>query len=94
MNDMIINKQDAYRLIKKQSNAIFNVCFIKKDGTKRSMNARLNVKKHLKGGSMTYDPSENGHIIAYDMNVKGYRTINTHALESLKINGNTYTVRG
>jgi hypothetical protein len=91
---MIINKQQAFKLINKQNNSIFNVRFIKKDGTERSMNARLNVKKYLKGGSMTYDPKKNGSIIAFDMNAMGYRTINTHTLTNLNVNGNKYTVRG
>lgn len=30
-------------------NQVFTVEFIKKDGTKRTMNARLNVKKYVKG---------------------------------------------
>ncbi len=91
---MIINKQEAFSLINKNNNSIFNVRFVKKDGTERSMNARLSVKKHLKGGSMTYDPTKNGFIIAFDMNAKGYRTINTHTLTNLNLNGNKYTVRG
>lgn len=91
---MTINKQQAYNLIRNQSNSIFSVSFKKKDGTQRNMVARLGVKKHLKGGSMTYNPSDNGYVVVFDMSKAQYRTINTHTLTNLKANGNTYTVRG
>ena len=91
---MTINKEEAYKLLQSQNNSIFSVSFIKKDGTKRNMVARLGVKKHLKGGSMSYDPSKKGHVIAFDMSKAQYRTINAHTLTRVKANGNTYTVRG
>jgi len=91
---MTINKEEAYKLLQSQNNSIFSVSFIKKDGTQRNMVARLGVKKHLKGGSMSYDPSKKGHVIAFDMSKAQYRTINSHTLTRVKANGNTYTVRG
>jgi len=91
---MTINKEEAYKLLQSQNNSIFSVSFTKKDGTKRNMVARLGVKKHLKGGSMSYDPSKKGHVIAFDMSKAQYRTINAHTLTRVKANGNTYTVRG
>lgn len=87
-----INIKQAYELIKKQNNLIFEVKFEKKDGSIRDMNARLNVKKHLKGGTLTYDPASRGYIIAFDMQKKQYRTINTNTLISLKAKGDTYLV--
>tara|TARA_S200002703_G_scaffold131032_1_gene118392 strand:- start:467 stop:748 length:282 start_codon:yes stop_codon:yes gene_type:complete len=87
-----IDAEQAYELIKKQNNLIFEVKFEKKDGSIRDMNARLNVKKHLKGGTLTYDPSSKGYIIAFDMQKKQYRTINTNTLISLKAKGDTYLV--
>ncbi len=91
---MTINKQQAYNLLQSQNNSIFSVSFKKKDGTQRNMVARLGVKKHLRGGSMSYNPSENGYIVAFDMYKAQYRTINAHSLTKVKANGNTYTVRG
>ena len=90
---MTINKQQAYNLLQSQNNSIFSVSFTKKDGTKRNMVARLGVKKHLKGGPMSYNPSENGYIVVFDMSKAQYRTINTHTLTNLKANGNTYMVK-
>ncbi len=90
---MKINTQEAYSLIKNQNNSIFGVQFQKKDGSIRDMVARLNVKSHLKGGTLKYDPSKLGYITAFDMQKKQYRTINTNALISLKAKGKTYLVK-
>lgn len=87
-----INRQEAYNLIKRQNNAIFSVQFQKKDGTIRDMVARLNVKAHLKGGTLKYDPSKLGYITAFDMQKEQYRTINSNTLISLKADGTKYEV--
>ena len=41
---------------------IFTVTFIKKDLSTRIMNCRLGVTKHLKGGTLKYDPTEKNLI--------------------------------
>lgn len=87
-----LTPKQAYDLIKSQDNLIFKVKFVKKDGTIRDMNARLKVKKYLKGGSLSYDPASKGYVIAYDMQKEGYRTINTNSLIALKAEGNTYVI--
>lgn len=51
----------------------FTVGFVKKDGTKRVMNGRLGVTKHLAGGVKTLTPN---YICVYDTVSKGYRSIN------------------
>lgn len=61
---------------------IFSVEFIKKDGTKRLMNCRLGVTKHLKGGSSTLDPEK--FITVYDLQSKGYRAINKDSIINVK----------
>jgi hypothetical protein len=37
---------------------IFSVDFIKKDGSLRTMIARLGVRKHLQGGTLKYNAEE------------------------------------
>lgn len=61
---------------------IFSVEFIKKDGTKRLMNCRLGVTKHLKGGSSTLDPEK--FITVYDLQSEGYRAINKESIINVK----------
>lgn len=71
----------------------FTVTFIKKDGTPRKMNARLDVKKHLKGGELKYDARAMGYIPVFDMQAKGYRMVNSGTILSLNIGGKKYEVK-
>jgi hypothetical protein len=68
-------------------NKFFTVEFIKKDGTIRVMNCRLNVKKHLKGGELKHNPEALNHLIVFDVVAKEYRTINLNTLLRVKFNG-------
>ena len=61
---------------------IFSVEFIKKDGTRRLMNCRLGVTKHLKGGTSTLDPNQ--FITVYDLQSQGYRAINVDTILNVK----------
>lgn len=70
---------------------IFTVEFIKKDGTNRVMNCRLDVTKHLKGGTMKHDPRELNHIVVFDMQKLAYRTINVNTLVKIKFEGKELT---
>lgn len=70
---------------------IFSVQFYKKDGTLREMTCRLGVTKHLKGGELKHNPSELNHLIVFDMQKGGYRTINFNTLVKIKFEGNEIT---
>lgn len=69
---------------------IFNITFIKKNGDVRSMNARLGVTKHLRGGQLNYDPASRGYLIVYSMDDSGYRTVNLANIIRIKTNGYEY----
>lgn len=71
---------------------IFTVTFIKKDGTERVMNARLDVVKHLQGGSLPYDAKEKSLLPVFDMQARGYRMINTKTIISAKVENKEYEV--
>lgn len=73
--------------IQTAENTIFSVKFTKKDGTVRTMVARLNVKKGVKGTGMAYDPIEKGLLPVFDMEKKGFRMINLNTVLELKIKG-------
>ena len=89
-----IDVETAKELIFDTGGKFFTVTFIKKDGSERVMNARLGVKKYLKGGELKFNPSEMGLIPVYDMGAKGYRMVNTNTIKNLKIGKNEYTVDG
>lgn len=73
--------------IQKAENTIFSVTFTKKDGTVRTMVARLNVKKGVKGTGMAYNPIEKGLLPVFDMQKKGFRMINLKTVTELTIKG-------
>ena len=89
-----ISRKNALNLIKENENLIFSVVFLKKNGELRRMTCMLGVKKHLKGGSLTYNPIERNNLIVFDMQKKGYRTINLDTLRSLNMKGVEYYVKG
>jgi len=95
----VITKDEAKRLIKDTKGKFFTVTFIKKDGTERVMNARLGVKKYLKGGDLPYNADEKGLIPVYDVKLgksqadDAYRMVNVSTIKSLKIGNNEYTVQ-
>lgn len=64
-------------------NKIFSVEFVKKDGTLRKMHCRLNVKKHLKGGTKKYNAEARNLLTVFDLQKKQYRTINLNTIQRL-----------
>ena len=66
----------------KQSTGFFTVTFRKKDGTIRKMNARMDVKKHLKGGVSLLDPDQ--YLTVWDVQKKDYRAINKDNIIEVK----------
>jgi len=66
---------------------IFSARFTKADGTKRTINCRVGVKKYLKGAGKTHPQ----HLLnVYDMHNKGYRYVNLDTLESATIDRKQY----
>jgi hypothetical protein len=83
--------QNLINEIKKElGTKIFSVTFIKKDGTIRDMTCRLGVTKHLKGGELSHDPNELGHLIVFDMKKESYRTINLNTITRIKFENKEY----
>jgi len=94
----VITREEAKTLIKATQGKFFTVTFIKKDNTKRVMNARLGVKTHLKGGVLPYNAEAKGFITVWDPTSKsgsdsGYRQINVSTISNLKIGRKEYNVK-
>ena len=68
---------------------VFTVTFIKKNGEERVMNARLGVKKHLKGGTQPYNPADYNLLTVFDMQKRAYRNINFNTITKVVIGGVT-----
>ena len=87
-----INRRDILNLLKENKDQFFSVVFLKKNGELRPMNCRLGVKKHLKGGKLSYNPKERNNLIVFDMQKEGYRTINLDTLITINMKGVEYHV--
>jgi hypothetical protein len=74
------------------SKKIFTITFIKKDGSKRVMNARLDVKKHLHGGTLPYNPKEKALLPVFDMQANAYRMVNTKTITHAKLDNEEFEV--
>ena len=89
---MKIESKDVVDIINSSKGKFFSAVFIKKDGTLRTMNCRLGVKKYLKGGELRFSPSKKGLVVVFDRDKKEYRMININTTQSLKVNGKEYHV--
>lgn len=77
-------REPSHILAKKirESKNIITVKFRKKDGSLRTLNGRMDVVKHLKGGKSTLDSDK--YITIFDMQAGGYRAINVDTIEEVK----------
>tara|TARA_R110002126_G_scaffold192495_4_gene340660 strand:+ start:146 stop:400 length:255 start_codon:yes stop_codon:yes gene_type:complete len=70
-------------------NKIFSATFTKKDGSLRTYNARVDVKKYTKGGDNPVEHISN-YCTIFEMDAGQYRTLNLDTVVSLKCNGEVY----
>jgi hypothetical protein len=93
-----ITAAEAEKLVEDyKGSQFFTVTFIKRgDGSKRVMNCRKGVKKHLKGGDRAYDPKAKRLVFVYDVQIKapanGYRSIPLDSIQHIKLAGQEYIV--
>jgi hypothetical protein len=69
---------------------IFSVYFQKADGSMRQMTCRRGVKRHLRGGSLPYDPNAKNLLPVFDLERGEYRTVPLARLVSFNVSGATY----
>lgn len=77
------------KIIEASNGRFFTVSFIKKDGSIRVLNGRIGVEKYLKGGECTLDRAS--FLIVYDVQSKGYRAINRDTIQTVTMDGVTYS---
>lgn len=75
-------------LVRSTNGRVFTVTFIKRtDGQRRTMNARLGVKKHLAGGKKAFSDKDKGLITVFDMQKGGYRSFPVDSVVCATIDG-------
>ena len=87
-----IARENLKDFIKATNGRFFSADFFKKDGSKRHINARLGVKKHLKGGVNKVEAPDRPYMTVWDAQKKGYRTLNLHTVDRLYMGGTVYEV--
>ena len=88
-----ISLVQAVLLLLASAGKIFTVTYVKRtDGATRVMNARLGVRKELKGAKRNYNPALKGLIGVYDVQKKGYRTVDANTILELSVGGKHYEV--
>jgi len=85
-----MTQAEMLKKIQDSNGRIMNIVFIKKDGTRRSMNCRLGVHKGVTGKGMRYYPILKGLLTVYDMNKDAFRTVNLKTIQRVKISGEEY----
>ena len=88
-----ISKAEAKDLIKASKGKIFTAKNIKKDGSRRVLNGRLNVQKGVKGLGLGYNPDDFNVMTVFDMQKEAYRMINLETLMSINMKGVEYRVK-
>jgi hypothetical protein len=72
----------------------FTVTFVKRtDGSTRTLNGRLGVRKYLKGGDLPYDAAAKELLPVFDAQKGDYRMIDLRSMISAKVGGQEYIVR-
>lgn len=90
---MKISSEIASKIIEEVNDGnIFSVDFVKKSGELRHMVCRKQVKKHLKGGTLKYNPKEKRLVCVFDMQKKDYRMIQLDKIKKIKIHNNAFEV--
>ena len=88
---MTIDKTVVERIINNTNGKVFSLQFVKKDGSQRVMNCRLGVSKGVKGTGYQI----NNRIPVkrvFDMNAKGFRSINLSTISWIKTGGVKYDI--
>lgn len=72
-------------LIEQSNGKMLTVTFLKKDGSERTLNGRLGVTKYIKGSSL--NKKSNDYITIYDVQNKGYRSVNRSSILAVRCAG-------
>lgn len=87
-------------LLEMTSGRIFSAEFVKKDGSRRIITARANVKKGNKGIGLSFDPIKRGLLPVLDVSLsrtvkdinKAKRFINLNSIIWVKVKGQKYFI--
>jgi len=93
-NRVVIARVKIDEILNKNGHKFVSVQFRKKNGEWRTMNGRFKVTKHLRGGVNKVVAPWNAYKTMYDVQAKGYRTLNLDTVTSVRAGGTDYFVEG
>lgn len=86
-------RDDVADFLRSLKGSFFTIEFIKRStGEKRVMTATTNYQTKLAGGDAAYNFDEKKLLPVWDLANKGFRSIPTDAVLTIKAKGNTYTI--
>ena len=97
----IINRNKLLPYIRSMRHRIFNITWIKQDGSIRNANVRRHVKSMQSGPASPAHKLSSSHLLVYLMprmtgdtfvHETGWRKINLETVQSISSRGKTYTV--
>jgi hypothetical protein len=90
----VIPRERAMRFLHSETGGrIFSASFHKVDGSMRHMVCRRGVTKHLRGGTMRYDPTPRLMMPVFDLQKREYRILSVATMVSFKIGGEIFLVQ-
>lgn len=89
----VLSRKEAVRKILGSGGKFFTVLVRKRNGELTEMNCRMDVKKHLKGGTKRFDDKVHNLITTYSLDRKGYRSIAVEGLKQVRIDGEIFVVK-
>lgn len=86
-----IKRSKVEGFLKGLTSAMFGIDYIKQDGTARSLTGRLDVAP-LKGGKNKVEALDRSYLTVFDVEARGYRTVNLDTTIRIRVNGKVYDV--
>lgn len=86
-----IKRSKVEAFLKDLKGEMFGIDYIKQDETSRSLTGRLDVAP-LKGGKNKVEALDRSYLTVFDVEKRGYRTVNLDTATRLRVNGKVYDI--
>ena len=84
------SSDEMVKMVKSTQGRFFSCTFIKKDGSKRVMNARIGCHKGVKGIGRKFQ--KENLVTVFDAQAKEYRMVNVDTMQNFKCGGFNWKV--
>jgi hypothetical protein len=79
-----VHRVNLHKFLHDQEGKFVAVDFIKLNGEKRMLCGRLGVTQHSKGGPNKVEAEDRPYLVMYDVQNKGYRTVNLSTVHAIR----------